>query len=168
MENKGVYKIDGSYGESVGESASGEVFILFGCFLFLLPIIVLTVIDFANIWFLFAFVLITVLFLLILSKFYFIEYDANWFYLKRLFYKTQQISVEDFLEVRRRMFGYLYFVFKDKKVLTIGASKDMFSIWKILMTNKEYNKKHTAEIKNNIEKSREKNKLDNLFKSISE
>ena len=151
MENKGVYRISGSYGEKSGESAFGEIFVLFGCFLFLLPIIVLTVINFAYIWFLFIFVLIIALFLLILTKRYYIEYDANWFYLKKLFYKTRKISVEDFLEIKKAhiLSASVYVVFKDKKVLTTG--KYVFNPFNLFMTNKEYNKVHTAEIKANIE-----------------
>ena len=155
MENKSVYRISGSYGKSSGESASGEILVLFGCFIFLLPVIVLTVIDLTNIWFLFAFVSITALFLLVLTKRYYIEYDANWFYLKKLFHKTQKISVADFLEIKKAhiLSASVYVVFKDKKVLTTG--KYVFNPFNLFMTNKEYNKVHTAEIKSNIEKAKQ-------------
>ena len=153
MSNKFVYTIGGRYGESLGIwYAFGQIFLLFFFFLFILSAITLTVIDLANIWFLFICILSCALLLFYFSKIYHIEYDANWFYLKRLFYKTQQINIDDFVEVRRRMFGNLYVIFKDKKVLTQGVSKDMLSIWKIVMTNKEYNKNYTEQIKCNIEK----------------
>ena len=156
MEDNCVYKIGGSAGESSGISyAFGQIFLLFVCFLFILLSIALTVIDLANIQFVIAWILLCVLLLFVFSKIYHIEYDADWFYLKRLFYKTQQISVDDFLEVRRRVFpfGYVYVVFKDKKVLTMGNSKDVFTLL-FMTSNKEYNKKYTAEVKMNIEKAR--------------
>jgi len=156
MEDKYVYDISGRYGESYSTNY-GQVILLFGCFVFLLLSIVLTVIDSANIWFLVFWVFFSVFLLLVNSKLYDIEYDANWFYLKRLFYKTEKISVDDFLEVKKVpiSIAYVYVVFKDKKVLSTG--KYIFNPFNLFMTNKEYNEMCTAEVKNNIERA--KNKL---------
>ena len=171
MENKYVYRIDGSYEESLGVwHGCGQIFVLFGCFVLLLFSIVFTVIDYSTyIWFLVFWVLLIVFLLFIFSKLYYIEYDANWFYLKRLFYKTQKISVDDFLAVKKAPIlstPYVSVVFKDKKVLTMG--KTLLNPFKNLsfMKSKEYHEIHTAEIKNNIKKA--KNELNNAQNPKSE
>ena len=163
MENKYVYRIDGRYEESLGAwHGCGQIFMLFGCFLLLLFGVVFTVIDSTYIWFLGACLLINAFLLFVFSKLYYIEYDANWFYLKRLFYKTQKISVDDFLSVKKApilLTPYVYVVFKDKKVLTMG--KTLINPFKnlLFMKSKEYHEIHTAKIKKNIEKA--KNELSN-------
>ena len=155
MTNKFVYTL-GRYGKSNGKGfALGQIFLLVVSFPFLLLSIVLTVIDLKNIQFVFAWILFYLLLLFIFSKIYHIEYDANWFYLKRLFYKTQKICVDNFVEVRRSMFftAHVYFVFKDKRVLTQGYTKNAFKFL-FMPSNEEYNKKYTAEVKINIEKAK--------------
>jgi hypothetical protein len=153
MEDKYVYDISGRYDESYSTNY-GQVILLFGCFVLLLLSIVLTVIDLANIWFLGVCLFFNALLIFINSKVYDIEYDANWFYLKRLFYKTEKISVDDFLEVKKTYVPVadVYVVFKDKKVLTLG--KYVFNPFNLFMTNKEYSEMHTVEIKKNIERAK--------------
>jgi|GEM_PF-5585215 len=170
MENKFFYSIDGRYEESLGVwHGCGQIFMLFGCFVLLLSGIVMTVIDLSNIWFLGVCLLVSTFLVFLDSKLYYIEYDANWFYLKRLFYKTQKISVDDFLAVKKAPIlstPYVYVVFKDKKVLTMG--KTLLNPFKnlLFMKSKEYHEIHTTEIKKNIEKA--KNELNNTQNLKSE
>ena len=151
MDNKDIYRI----GDSYETKLVGQIFVIVLSIIFVLLGIVLCVIDSIYIWLLFGAILFVGLIIFISSKIYSIEYDSNWFYLKRLFFETKKISVDSFLEIRRiSIFGFLHVVFKEKRVLTVGSSKDAYNIWKILMTQKEYNKMYTAEVITNIERAR--------------
>ena len=150
MENKGTYRFGYNYDTMI----FGQIIVIVGGIVFFILCVVLTIIDpVTYIWFLFGVILFFLPVIFFIKKIYSIEYDANWFYLKRPFFKTKKISVDDFLEVRKAtiLFHYIYVVFKDKKVLTMESSKYALNFWNVFVTNKEYTKKHTAEVKMNIE-----------------